>query len=107
MDVIDGITIAFSAHASVINIKDPVHDSYSKIVFGVHKYALNVFSAWADMILFGTEDIHVNNETKKAIGVGERIVYTDSNPSFIAKNRDGLPSKIKISKENGGIYQEK
>ena len=41
------------------------------------------------------------NERVRATGSGERILYTEDRPSFIAGNRYNLPDEIPFDKDGG------
>lgn len=59
---------------------------------------------WADALLFAAYKTHVvkdkesfGNERRRAVGVGERVLYTEERPAYWAKNRYGLPPEIPLN----------
>ena len=57
------------------------------------------------MVLFATyrveapinADVGFNKRITRAVGSGERVLYTTERPSFLAKNRFSLPDTLPLS----------
>jgi len=104
-----GIATVFSAHSEIKTISSPTTDPYDKFILKMHKHPAGRLTEWADIILFGENRVIVAevgegfNKKMKGIGTGERVVYTEDRPAFLAKQKSGfsLPSEILIPKENG------
>lgn len=98
-----------TAHAHVRRFDNPETDAYDRYEIKLHKSAAAKIQEHCDMVLFANyfvgikkEDVGFNGERKRAIGSGDRIIYTEERPSFLAKNRYGLPPEITFDK--GGQY---
>lgn len=101
------ITPVLLAHSEIKAINDPILDTYDKYILRLHKHPAALATQWADNIFFGTHKTIVTtqgegfNQTKKGIGQGERVLYTEERPAFLAKTRTELPFEIDIPKKNG------
>ena len=42
-------------------------------------------------------DIGFNKKVTRALGAGERVLYTSERPAFLAKSRYGLPDVLPLS----------
>lgn len=89
------------AHSSVDRFDDPQTMSYSRYDIRLHKRALALFQDEMDAILFLNQDVTVktqesgfNKKDHKGVGGGTRWIYAEGRPSFVAKNRYGMPDKL-------------
>ena len=111
-----GMTTIHVAHSTIDRFDDPQNASYSRYDIRLHKRALALFQDEMDAILFLNQDVTIRvddakqikvngqNITKKdvkAVGGGTRWIYAEGRPSFVAKNRFGLPDKF-IFKQGEG-----
>lgn len=99
------------AHSKVSPYNDPSHEPYDR-------YTLDLYSSksvntpgkiqeWADAVLFAgyksvvreVKSTKDKNKTEKriAIGSGDRVLYCQERPAFLAKNRFGMPLEIPFS----------
>lgn len=102
-----GMNVVFLAHSSIERFDDPTTASYSRYDIRLHKRALALFQDEVDAILFLNQDVTTKEEKQgfgkevKATGGGKRWIYTEGRPSFVAKNRYGLPHKLFYELGNG------
>lgn len=103
-----GMGVILIAHSEIGRFDDPTTASYSRYDIRLHKRALAIVQDEVDGILFLNEDVTVKAETKqgvaartekttartRAMGGGNRLIYTEGRPAFVAKNRYGLPDKL-------------
>jgi len=96
-----GMAIVFIAHSTIDRFDDPQTTSYSRYDIRIHKRAMALFQDDSDAILFINQDVTVKEKDAgfgkkeaKATGGGNRFIYTEGRPSFVAKNRYGFPDKI-------------
>lgn len=103
-----GMTIVLVAHAEIKKFEPPDGDPYDRYQIKLHKRAWALWQEWADMVLFAnyksrtikTKDGGTKGESKyRAEGSGERVLYTDERPAYLAKNRWGLPHEIYIGQD--------
>ncbi|MFG1462086.1 ATP-binding protein [Xanthobacter sp. DSM 24535] len=100
--------IVFISHSEIGRFDDPSNASYSRYDIRLHKRAVAQFQDEVDAILFLNEDVTVKEEKTafggkeiKAKGGGNRWIYTEGRPSFVAKNRYGLPEKFQYKPGEG------
>ena len=102
-----GIAPVLLAHSEIKTFNSPVVEPYDKYVLKLHRHAANRLTEWCDNIFFGDHRIIVSqkgegfNKKAKGVGQGERVLYTEERPAFLAKSRMVLPFEIEIPKENG------
>lgn len=93
------------AHSEIKRFENPETDAYDRYNIKLHKLASALLLEHSDIVLFAN---HIVNITKsqdgfskrtRAIGDGERVLYTEERPSFIAKNRFSLPPEIPFTKD--------
>ena len=102
-----GIAPVLLAHSEIRTVNDPIVDAYDKYILRLHKHPAAMITQWCDNIFFGTHRTVVKkqgegfNQTSKGIGQGERVVFTEDRPAFMAKSRIALPFEIEIPKING------
>jgi len=104
-----GIATVFLAHSEIKSINSPTTDPYDKFVLKLHKHPAARLTEWADIIMFGENRVIVTevgegfDKKMKGVGQGERVLYTEDRPAFIAKQKAGfsLPFEILIPKEKG------
>jgi len=102
-----GVAPVLLAHSEVRAFNSPIVDPYDKYILKLHKHAASRLTEWCDNIFFGDHRITITkqgdgfNQKAKGIGQGERILYTEERPAFLAKSRMTIPFEIEIPKENG------
>jgi hypothetical protein len=101
-----GMIVLLLAHSAIETINDPRAASYTSYQLRLHKRARGLVQDWADAIGFlapdliiKTEDAGFSKTRHRADGGSTRWLHTEGRPSFVAKNRYGLPAKIMISKD--------
>ena len=101
-----GMIIIEIAHAEIKRFENPETDAYDRYNIKLHKKAGELILEHSDIVLFANyfvgvkkEDGGFNKERKRAIGSGERILYTTERPAATAKNRYDLPQEIPFDRE--------
>jgi hypothetical protein len=103
-----GMTIVLIAHAEIKRHEPPDGDPYDRYQIKLHKRAWALWQEWADMVLFAnyrkrtikTKDGGPKGDSKfRAEGTGERCLYTEERPAYLAKNRWGLPHEIYLGQD--------
>lgn len=93
------------AHAEIKRFENPETDAYDRYNIKMHKLASALLLEHSDIVLFANQVVHVKksqegfSERKRATGSGERMLYTEERPAFIAKNRYSLPPEIPFTKD--------
>lgn len=105
-----GMTVIQIAHAQIKKFENPETDIYDRYELKMHKSAGSLMMEHSDIILFANYYVGVKKEEKsmskegrkRAVGTGERILYTEERPAFMAGNRYSLPFEIPFTKD--GAY---
>lgn len=104
------MTIVQIAHAEIKRFENPETDAYDRYQIKMHKAASDLVMEHSDIILFANYYVGITKEDKgfkkegrkRAVGSGERVLYTEERPAFKAGNRYGLPESIPFDKD--GAY---
>lgn len=90
-------------HHQITKFEDPNLDSYDRYGLKLHKFADGKVKEWADVIGFANyrtnvlqQDKGFNQKRGRAIGSGERMLYLEERPSFVAGNRYALPAEMPL-----------
>jgi hypothetical protein len=103
-----GMQIVIIAHSEIKRFEPPDGDPYDRYQIKLHKRAWALWQEWADMVLFAnykSRSIKVKDGGPKgqdkfrAEGSGERVLFSDERPAYLAKNRWGLPHEIYIGQD--------
>lgn len=91
-----GMAAILCAHVQVRNFANPAGEDYSRFEACLHKQASNLIKGWADCILFASHEDLADKKTGKAVTTGKRVLRTQRDPAWDAKNRFGLPPKVPL-----------
>lgn len=99
-----GINVVLTAHAQIRKFELPDEmGSYDKYELKLGKKTSSqtapLVKEWADLLLFcnyKTYLISQEKSTKKKAQGNQRMMYTEHNPAWDAKNRHGLPSELPL-----------
>jgi hypothetical protein len=101
-----GMTVIQTAHAEIKRFDSPETESYDKYFVKLHKSAAGLVQEHSDCVLFinylvttKNSKVGFDKDKTRAVGAGERYIYTTEKPAFHAKNRYGLPDRIPFDKE--------
>lgn len=103
-----GMAIVLLAHSTVTSVNDPTTVEYSRFDIRIHKRALAIWQDEVDAIWFVNQDVTIKadnekdkNSRKRGDGGGNRWLYAQPRPAFVAKNRFGMPAKLQIPHGGG------
>lgn len=92
------MTILGLCHTATKNNKNPLGADFDQFLPSLYKDTWAVTNGESDMVLYCQQEIFSEKESKLALKgkakAGGRIMYTDGNAGFVAKNRAGLPAEI-------------
>lgn len=98
-----GMAIIQLAHNQVKRYDDPRTEGYDRHGIKLHKTIDAKLREWSDAVLFADyktavrkEDVGFGQKKSKAIGSGERMLFTEERPAFKAKNRWNMPPEVKL-----------
>lgn len=96
-----GMAFVGIAHSQVKRFEGPEHEPYDRYIPKLHRDASALVQERMDCVLFANyktsttrTDAGFNKKIVRGIGSGERVLYTEERPAFIAKQRYNLPPVI-------------
>jgi len=99
-----GMTVLLVAHSMIAKFDDPANEAYDRYAPRLHKHASAVITEWCDEVLFATYKVYTrqsdegfNRKKTRAVGDGERVIYTTERPAHVAKNRLNLPDELPLN----------
>jgi hypothetical protein len=99
-----GMTVIQIAHTDIKRFDSPEHEPYDRYIIKLHARAAALLQEHSDVVLFANyristvkSDVGFNKKVTRALGSGERVLYTTERPAFLAKNRFGLPDSLPLS----------
>ena len=97
------MAIILLAHNEVKTFNNPEGENYDQYVIKLHKKAAAKYEEFCDAVFFMNHKAYIKKEglKNKAIGSGERAIYTEGRPAFTAKCRYNLPYEIMYNKDEG------
>lgn len=95
------MSIVLLGHAKISPFKNPSGPDYDRYNIDVHHKTWGITHRWADMVLFANYEVAFNknatdDKKAKAKGGKTRILYTEHEAAFDAKNRANLPAEIEM-----------
>jgi len=98
-----GMTVIQLAHTDIKRFDSPEHEPYDRYVIKLHARASALLQEHSDVVLFANyristvkSEVGFNKKVTRALGSGERVLYTAERPAFLAKNRYGLPDMLPL-----------
>ena len=89
------------AHTSIKTFYPPDGESYDRYEIALHKSASAKLQEHSDIVLFGNYDVNLvksqgkmGKQEKRAVSSGERKLWTQEKPAWLAKNRYGMDECI-------------
>lgn len=97
-----GMAVILLAHSKIEEYANPMGDPYDRYVLDLHvSKSVNIpnkVMEWADVVGFASYDITLydveGDDKKRATGHGQRVLYLEERPAFMAKSRYKTPDKI-------------
>lgn len=99
-----GMSIVAIAHAVATTMDLPDLDPFQKYNMKLHRHGAALWTEKANMILFVNYKAHVvkkdnTNSVGKARGSGDRVIFTQERPAYLAKSRWPLDQEIFIGND--------
>ena len=95
------MNIIILCHSDTKVTNDPLlGDSYTEYYLTLHNKVQSLFVDWVSAVLFLAFDVSKSGDNEKfAYGNGDRYLYTQKKPGFIAKNRYHLEAVLSAPEE--------
>lgn len=91
------------AHTQVKRFDDPLADPYDRYQLDLHHGSASLISEWCDILCFANQqystiksDVGFNQKVTRAVGTGNRVLYTQERPGWQAKSRWPLPDMLPL-----------
>jgi len=95
-------------HSTVAQFKNPADDDYDRFTPCLHRKTWALTSRWTDLILFCNYYVEVEKERKgdrpKGKGGKSRMMHTEFDAAFEAKNRHNLPAEIDMGNSGAEAF---
>lgn len=98
-----GMAVIQTAHAQITRFDSPETEPYDRYGIKLQKRASELVQEHADMVLFANfkvsttkTDAGFNKKVTRGVGGGQRVIYTEERPAFLAKNRHRLPPELPL-----------
>lgn len=99
-----GCAIVVVAHSEIKRYNSPETEPYDRFSIKLQARAAAKLQEWADCVFFAnfktytaTTDAGFNKTVVRGVGTGERVLYTEERPAFLAKNRYSLPPEMSLN----------
>lgn len=99
-----GMLIVLIAHSHITRFEDPERDGYDRYGLDLQKKSAGLITEWVDILgyvgyrtVVKSKESGFGSTVTKGLGTGERVLYLEERPAFVAKNRYGLPESIEFS----------
>lgn len=95
-----GMGVILVGHSKIKRFEPPDTEAYERYQLKLDDAAAAIVYDWADAVLFTQRKVHVKKDGKgyeertRAVGNGERVLFTEERPAWQAKNRYSLPPEI-------------
>jgi hypothetical protein len=99
-----GMAVILLAHTTIKRFDSPEVEPYDRYQPKLQERSNAVIREWADAVLFANyktivkkDDVGFNKTSNRGISNGERMLFCNERPAYMAKNRYGLPDSIGLS----------
>jgi len=98
-----GMQVIVLAHSQVRRFDDPLADPYDRYQLDLHHGSASLVSEWCDIMMFANQqyttvkaDVGFNQKVTRAVGSGNRVLYTQERPGWQAKSRWAIPDTLPL-----------
>jgi hypothetical protein len=94
------MNVILVAHSHMKKFQNPEDDDYERFELKMHKSASGFFKERCKAVLFARHEAFANKDSKtkriRGVSSGARVIHTQWNAAFDAKNRYGLPETLPL-----------
>lgn len=98
------MAVVLLAHCTIKRFDSPEVEPFDRYQPKLQERSNAVVREWADAVLFANyrtivkkDDVGFNQTNNRGVSNGERLLYTNERPAYMAKNRYNLPDSIGMS----------
>jgi hypothetical protein len=106
-----GMTVILLAHADIKRFESPETEPFDRYTPKLHKLGSALVQENVDCIFFANRmvttvkiDPKDKNSRVRGVGGGQRVLYTEERPAYLAKNRYSMPSQILLPDNAEGAW---
>lgn len=99
-----GMGVMLLAHCEIKRFDSPETEPYDRYQIKLQSRASALVQEHVDCVLFANyrvstvkADLGFNKKAVRGVGGGDRLLYTNERPAFLAKNRYGMPDSLPLS----------
>lgn len=96
-----GMNIILTGHSLIRTFKNPLGEDYDRFELLIHRQAAGLVNAWVRAVLFARFEVFTDKAKgalkAKGFSTGVRLLFTEQNAAYDAKNRYDLPESIPLS----------
>lgn len=98
------MVVILLGHNQIKRFDSPETEPYDRYSPKLQERSNALVREWADAVLFANyrtvvkkSDVGFNKEVARGISTGERLLFTEERPAYMAKNRFSLPESLPLS----------
>lgn len=107
-----GMTTILIGHSEIKKFDSPLTEPYDRYQPKLQQRFSALLQEWADAVLFTTYEVTLKKQEGKGfesdkhrgVGQGERMVFTEEHPGYLAKNRYGMPKSFPLLDPNKSLH---
>ncbi|MFZ9189604.1 MAG: ATP-binding protein [Schleiferiaceae bacterium] len=99
-----GMAVILIAHTQIKRFDSPETEPFDRYQPKMQDRTSALVREWCDAVLFANyktvikkDDVGFNKTVSRGVTTGERLLFTNERPAYMAKNRYGLPDSIPFS----------
>ena len=99
-----GMAVVLLAHSEIKRFDSPEVDPFDRYQPKLQARSSALVQEWCDAVLFANlrvvtkeTEVGFKKEVRRGLSTGERLIYTQERPAFLAKNRYDLPDSLPLS----------
>ena len=99
-----GMTVVLLAHCDIKRFESPETEPYDRYQIKLHQRASALVQEHVDGVLFCNyrvqtvkTDLGFNKKAVRGVSGGDRLIFANERPAFVAKNRWNLPDSLPLS----------
>ena len=98
------MAVVLIAHTEIKRFDSPETEPYDRYRPKLQDRSSALIQEWCDAVLFCNyrvltkeTEVGFNKEVRRGITTGERLMYCNEKPAYLAKNRYSLPDSLPLS----------
>lgn len=93
--------VVFLAHSAIKTFKNPEGEDFDRYQLKLSEGASGLLREWCDAVLYASFETHALKDARtkrfRGVSTGDRVLHTEWNAAYDAKNRYSLPEELPLS----------